>query len=478
MATNALNRARLEQSRAELQRLRQDLKEWDARRRGPDLLERQYRGQHDSQLAAVVAEVSDAIDAVADSLTIDPAATATPQLYQRLTRIDRQIVWIRRAWDFFRAKFDQRDSPSLFPALAAADEVLWSCYKPFFQNAGAARPPAPLAYIEFDYLPSAILASQGHQIERLDELDEGPLAGYFASLPLPVLRLPPAIVTAPWTLVLIAHEMGHFVMPYLDRDGARFLDNFAALIRTAVDEAQGSEADAKNWQRWAPEIFADWFATANCGIWAIWGIAQYEITVESRMRTPKTFYPSPEVRLLLLVEIAKGLGLSTAPLDGVIETPKIETVDHAIARRVAAATLKPLPRFDETLADLVSFLLDEHQETLQPLAQEKPVLTQWASGLVGKDPQPPGRNLRHARLLAAAAARAWKEMCDQPEEQTQIERAARIRELAFDWIIASAEPGTRAAAQTAELKPVGRSLRARLDEASDDELLAGREARG
>jgi hypothetical protein len=50
-----------------------------------------------------------------------------------------------------------------------------------------------------EVLPSAVLASQGHQIERLAEQDEGPLVGYFDLLPIPVLRLPPNVVTGRMT---------------------------------------------------------------------------------------------------------------------------------------------------------------------------------------------------------------------------------------------------------------------------------------
>jgi hypothetical protein len=37
-------------------------------------------------------------------------------------------------WDYFREKLDQRDDANLKPTLEAADEVLWSCYHPYFQD--------------------------------------------------------------------------------------------------------------------------------------------------------------------------------------------------------------------------------------------------------------------------------------------------------------------------------------------------------
>src|SRR4051812_22444722 len=124
--STAVNRARRHQTRAELQRLRKDLEHWLDHRKEPDVFDNAYLGQHDSQLAAVDAEVTAAIDAVAATLDFDVATLASGQVYAKLARADQQIIWIRRAWDFFRMKFDQRDSPSLNRALAAADEVLWS----------------------------------------------------------------------------------------------------------------------------------------------------------------------------------------------------------------------------------------------------------------------------------------------------------------------------------------------------------------
>ena len=117
------------------------MSDWHRRRVDKDVFGNDYRGQFDTQLNAVTSEVDAAIAAVQKSLGLDLATLTPAQVYATLARIDRQIVWIRRAWDFFRAKFDQRDSESLARALAAADEVLWSCYKPFFQRAGVARPP-------------------------------------------------------------------------------------------------------------------------------------------------------------------------------------------------------------------------------------------------------------------------------------------------------------------------------------------------
>lgn len=468
--SEALKRARRMQTLAELDRLAADLDTWQQARRDADTLDGTYRGQYDSQLKAIVGEVTVAVEAVREKLSVSIDALPTPQVYARLSRHDRQIIWIRRAWDFFRAKFDQRSDSSLRGALSAADEVLWSCYKPFFQRSGVTRPPAPLPYIEFDYLPSAVLASQGHQIDRLAEGDEGPLAGYFDSLPVPVLRLPPAVVSAPWALALIAHEVGHFLMPLLDRESP-YLPTFRAALADAVTRAGGGDEDRKNWSRWAPEIFADWFAVLAVGSWAVWAIAQYELTEEARMRTPKTFYPSPAIRLFLLAEIARVHGL--APPDAIDGVPADEqTLDHRIATEVAAATLLKIPGFDQPLSELVAFRKADFEDP----AGGAGFIRRWSTALLDGRKETPKRDVRSARLLAAATAQAWKEMSETSAEPQQLARMNNIRANAFPWIVASGELDTRAAVKPPPLGPSGKSLKDRLLDATDDDLFLG--ARG
>jgi hypothetical protein len=460
---DGLKLTRQRQSRTELQRLRTDLAGWQKTRTGPDLFGKPYRGQYDSQLQAIADEVSTALTAVEHTLDFDVTTRDLAQVYIALARVDRQVIWIRQAWEFFRAKFDQRDSMSLLPALAAADEVVWSCFKPFFDRTGIARPPAPLAYVELDYLPSAILASQGHQIERLEGQDEGPLTGYFEALPLPVLRLPPVIVSAPWALALIAHEMGHFVLPFLDQHGS-FLSDFRTAIRQAVAEEGGSDEQAASWQRWSQEIFADWFAVVTVGSWAAWAIAQYEYADSVRMRSPKVFYPAPDLRLWLLIEIARLHNLPTDTIDDLITVPPEDTVDRRIALRIAAHTMKPLAGFGQTLAELVSFRRHEHDDP----APGKALVPQWAEAMRKGPDAALSRDFRYARLLAAAAVRAWRAMSAETRDADQELQTSRIRQTTFDWIAESADPERRSSAIVP--KVTGKNLASRLLDASDEQL--------
>lgn len=467
MASLAPKRARLWHSLAELTRLRNDVAAWQDVRTGPDRLGSPYQGQFDSQLAAVLNEVNGAIAEVETALKLDVGKSSTGELYARLTRCDRQLVWIRRAWDFFRAKFDQRDSVPLLRTLCAADEVLWSCYKLLFQKLGRARPPAPLPYIELDYLPSAVLASQGHLIDREDAPTGGPLGDYFTTLPIPVLRLPPAAVTAPWVMALVAHELGHFVLPYLATDQTSLLASCRQTMAKAVTAEGGTDADRQRWNLWAPEVFADWFAVVNVGGAVAWSIAQYELTIDSRMRTARTFYPSPEVRLLLVAEIARAHGLTV--FGNGVAANSDETLDHRVARRVALATTGSLDGFGATLAQLASFRRQEHEDE----GPNEAFVTQWARALCDGSPGQPPKNIRHPRLLAAAAARACCVTSDIEDSTAQDEQNARIGRLAFDWIAACSELETRTAPGFEPPAPAGRDLKSRLMEATDEELMGG-----
>ena len=153
------------------------------------------------------------------------------------------------------------------------------------------------------------------------------------------------------------------------------------------------------------------------------------------MRTPKTFYPSPEIRLWLLREIARELGLKTDDLYDVIPVPAVASTGHKIASGIAKATSAPVEGFGLTLTQLVAFRLDEHEDT----ALQESVVTQWARALSADGGDAPARHIRHARLLAAATARAWKGMSDVEKEEAQLEQTANITGHAFDWILDSAE---------------------------------------
>jgi hypothetical protein len=290
-----LREFRRSQTLAELDRLRDDLCVWIDRRKRCD-----PRGQYSSQLIAIKKEIGDAIEALREAVAAASRGTATGEMFRRMAADDRRIIWVRSAWDYFRQKFDQRDDPTLQPVLRAADEVVWSCYKPFF-GSSAKLPPAPLCCIDPSYAPTSVRPDQAaHQFERTSEIDEGPLASYLKALPIPILRLPPGVASSPWTLALIGHETGHFIQRMME-DAAEFFDWMSSQVEAAVERAGGGEADKSAWRRCTEEIFADWYFVLTMGQWAVWAIAPWTVGPDDVMLKRQRFYPSPVARLRLRV---------------------------------------------------------------------------------------------------------------------------------------------------------------------------------
>lgn len=50
-----------------------------------------------------------------------------------------------------------------------------------------------------------------------------------------------------------------------------FANKFGAAISAAVPGE-----DQEYWSDWSREIFADWYAVATMGQWALWALAQFE----------------------------------------------------------------------------------------------------------------------------------------------------------------------------------------------------------
>jgi hypothetical protein len=157
---SSIKGARILQTEREVHRLIGEVKLWFDKRVEADTDPDTgiYRAQYDSQLKAIFGEINGAASIISQNLMTETTSAGTIEdVYAKCAGADFQIVWLWRVFNFFREKFDQRDDPSLKKALAAADEVIWSCYRPFFQNSKTStlREPQPLPFIDAQYSPSA-----------------------------------------------------------------------------------------------------------------------------------------------------------------------------------------------------------------------------------------------------------------------------------------------------------------------------------
>jgi hypothetical protein len=295
--------ARAADARLEIVRLREAFSVWLAGRRKCD-----PRGLFTTPLAALDVVVGAALAGLEAALpAAGPAVLAD---LEACRRVERGTVWLRRVWQFFRWRFDQRDPPTSATAelLAAADEMVWSCYRPAFGDGPVPTPP--LAYVEDRYSPFAVPRVDPPPDLRFD-VDAAFLTAYLSTLPIPVVGLPPACVEQPWWLIFAAHEIGHHVQ-YDLLPKAQLVGDFEAWLADALGDPLQTGAAAR-WAPWSPEIFADTWSILTTGPAALWALVALEAGDEARLLQPYSSYPSTFVRLALMAGLLTRLGLEATP---------------------------------------------------------------------------------------------------------------------------------------------------------------------
>lgn len=387
------------QTLREADRLAKDVDCWLTRRKN-DTDVSGHLGRYDTQLAVISREVLDAVARVrslAEGDSGDPRPRA--ELCTEYNLHDQRLVWVRRAWSYFREKLDQRDDETLKPVLEAADEVSWSTYSSFFGVVNRTTLPAPIPYIENDYVPSALRTGQRHVLMRQPGAAKGALEKYFASLPVPLLRLPPSVVTAPWSLALICHEIGHLLQEHVAPQFA-FFTEFAELLSSIVEDAGGCSDDRARWSAWSQETFADLSLVSAAGPWAVWVIAPWVLAGEATMREPVENYPPPLTRLILLDAFSREAGLTAS--------------DNVLGRLSIDREVVPAP-FAVDVAKIAhrTFTINGVSKTLPNFFGAAPLafadagrVHQWSEALLSAVPPLPHNDGIAARDAAVAGVRA------------------------------------------------------------------------
>jgi hypothetical protein len=294
------------ETEAEWRRLKRELDAWRERRMHADVL-----GQHRSQLDAAFTLVDRALAEVRVSIAGTPGSAAGAASWRVQ---DRRLAWLRRLWEFFRERFDQREDPSLGAVLRGADEVVWSCHREPFAtlesvSAGAGGAP-PLPYVEAALTPEVFPHGLVPGSLRRD-VDAPFLTRALERLPFAVVRVPASCVTAPWWLVHLGHEVGHVVDSML----------LGYPSRAAVVASLGLDARATDdWTQWSGETFADLYAVLMHGQWALWALATAEREDEAGLTARRDSYPPPVVRLLVMTHVCTQVGASTADVQSQITT--------------------------------------------------------------------------------------------------------------------------------------------------------------
>lgn len=397
-----LNRSRRARTEVSLRELATQIPRWLEMRRKADL-----RRQHATQLAAIetlLTKILTRLRADADALESKGSGSA---LHLAAAGIDKRIAWLERVWTFLRTRFDQRDDPRLADMLAAADEVVWSCYEAVLNRAAALglsigpRMPAPLPFVEARYSPEAF-PSEMVPPELRGEVEVEVLREYLNRMPISVVRVPSACVPAPWWLVLLGHEVGHHVQYDMLPDRG-LVTGFREHLRQAVMRSTNSELQAKRWADWSVEVFADLFSVLFVGPWAVRAMLELELANAAAFDEPRDRYPSPAMRLRLLARAADrvyGERCGSVILESVVEIKGSDSPTEAVIDAVLTAGLGPLPGLGAGLTELCD------TDPISYLAQ----VASWSESLRAGNERPPEAAIQTARIVVSAAFDAWNDV--------------------------------------------------------------------
>jgi hypothetical protein len=384
---------------------------------------RQYGTALDALSTMLGGPISDACTRLkAPSLTADAARTTT-----ECERIERRMLAVRRLWDLFRAPFDQR-AGDWKQILRAADEVAWSCHNAPFRILGIpATPPVPAVAPEV----SPLALRTGAVRDRLEgKVDADFLNRVLAHMPLPIVQLPPWCLDAPWWLVFVAHEAGHHVQFDLI-PGGQLETWFATALSALPPPVEGG-----TWSGWGREIFADMVSVVAMGPAALYAIAEIERDgFPSRWTVPRLQYPAPATRIALMVCALQHLGLRESEFEWALEGTE-PAISGPETEAVVEIALGPLDGIGHSLPDLYDF----DRTAFEPGGR----VDEWTDHLARRTDGPVQGSLAAARLVAAAAVKAWSEILavDEPSGLDTAWDALKTRTV--ETLVAVAEPGERA----------------------------------
>jgi hypothetical protein len=439
----AVNRQRAARTQQEIAQLRSEIGTWLALRANRD-----KRKQYVTQLGVLKGQLDHMLGEVERQVGDIRVAAPRWQVYSDFRKCDRRVLWVRRLWDYFRTKFDQRDDEQLAPILQAADEVVWSCYSQPFRILGTPQHSAPLPFIAAYYSPNAVPREEPPQDLR-SEVDAEFLKAMLNEMPVPVVAIPPACVAEPWLLVYLAHEVGHHVQFDLLGDG-RLIDSFGEMLFAA---------GGTRWKQRGTELFADIFSLAAVGHWALWALSDLLWgEAASMLDDSNPRYPSALVRLQFMKEVANGMGLDGGQaLRGMCSADFLDSgpvvvksrdlrqsarEDLSTIEKIAQAALGPIPG-----ARPITELVDFKQADFRP---PRGLAHLWAQVLSGRALMTPQKQLRSARMVLAGAVEAWAGA--PPEDDAEQARVADLlkRNLA-DCIVENREEITRESSQPSPL---------------------------
>ncbi|MEV0133051.1 hypothetical protein AB0H83_31880 [Dactylosporangium sp. NPDC050688] len=430
---------RVEDVAIELRDLRETVTDWTDRR----AVELPIFARHCAILARLIGDMLAALDQdLAAAPLEDTGAT-----YEACRAIEQGIAVVRRLFDWYRMRYDQRDDPALRDVLHAADRVVRSCWAPAFGHLPE-PPPGPLPYVDARFDAMATVR-ETVPVDLMGPADSV-VADFVRILPVPTIALPFAVRHASWWLAVIAHETGHHVE--FDADPALREQRDAAIAAVVTDA---------RWLKWSNEVFADVYSSLALGPAAAWTVEELVHATEARRMIPTDRYPPPAVRLALLAHA----GRDGAPQESwpayEAATDDVTVRDWFAAVPAVSVALAGLPVADRALDRVLVPRPDWFGQGGR--------VQEWATQLLRAQPVfIPRTDVRPApRLLVASGVMAYRHLAATADGPVAEADRRRLHDNLLEALLTAGELGTLEEAPDAtrpDLTVLSRSLVARLRE--------------
>ena len=304
-------------------------------------------------LLNLTTRVEGAVDAALQS----PSPERLQALMRRKERAHSWVQAVEKIWDFYFELFGQRQSP-FGTMLVSCDRIALDCYQTAFTNLGEAKSipaPPPFSYMRTGFSPATYrrgipLSKLGKQIN-----------------PFPLVQLPYHRLVNPWTLGAVLHEVSHNLQNDLGLARVIPLNIARRLLRDGFGKLTASV-----WTRWNRELFADLSGLLLGGPSVIASLMDVVGRGPDSVLTfdPKGVHPTPFLRALLSMELAKRMGFQAEaaayrkawlriypnPRLGNLPEPLLRNADAAMAAVVDQVCFKPYAALgNKSLAQVIRF---------------------------------------------------------------------------------------------------------------------------
>ncbi|MFN0087461.1 MAG: hypothetical protein ACKVX9_18875 [Blastocatellia bacterium] len=262
--------------------------------------------KHHSQILAVKA----VLDGLRKNTRLElERAAQSGAILTTARQAETMILAIFRLWEYFRAKFAQRNEKRFAGYLRAADEFAWACYQPAQPTARQTAPISrrkepPLVFLNGGASPFALSRNREFEAEVVpdEELTRDEYLEVLRSLPISVVGVPYFQLSHLPDALVLGHEIGHTV-----EDDFGLTARLKEILQEALDRGVLPARHAA-WHAWLGELFADLYGGLAAGPAFVGALIDFlardpnEIREETRSSGFWDIYPTDYLRILFNLE--------------------------------------------------------------------------------------------------------------------------------------------------------------------------------